>query len=169
MDKKEMIKYEKKLYFPKKGYYYISKLMKEYEYLTFKYVKLLRQEEYAKNKISRHFFRYLKNNLGEKLGFTIPMGVFESGLHIWHIGNVVINGNARVGKNCVLHGDNCIGNDGITSKAPVIGNNVDIGIGAKIIGDVYIADGVKIGAGAIVVKSCYNKNATLIGVPAKEK
>lgn len=48
------------------------------------------------------------------------------------------------------------------------GDNVEIGVGAKIIGDIYIADGVKIGANAVVVKSCYNKGATLVGIPALE-
>ena len=51
--------------------------------------------------------------------------------------------------------------------APVIGNNVDIGVGAKIIGDITIADDVKIGAGAVVTKSCLEKGATLVGIPAK--
>ena len=67
----------------------------------------------------------------------------------------------------VLHGDNCIGNNGKDDGCPVIGNNVDIGVGAKIIGNVYIADDCKIGAGAIVVKSCKEKGKTLIGCPAK--
>lgn len=67
-----------------------------------------------------------------------------------------------------MHGDNCIGNNGITDDAPTIGNNVDIGFGAKIIGGIKIADDVKIGAGAIVVKDCLRKGATLVGVPAHE-
>lgn len=52
-------------------------------------------------------------------------------------------------------------------KAPVIGNNVEIGVGAKIIGDIYIADNIKIGAGAVVTKSFYEEGITLVGIPAK--
>ena len=56
----------------------------------------------------------------------------------------------RIGEDCILHGQNCIGNkgDADASAAPVIGKNVDIGVGASVIGDIFIADDVKIGAGA---------------------
>ena len=47
-----------------------------------------------------------------------------------HYGNIVENAYARVGENCNLQGDGCIGNNGL------------------------IADNVTIGAGAIVIKSC---------------
>ena len=47
------------------------------------------------------------------------------------------------------------------------GDRVDIGVGAKIIGDITIADDVKIGAGAVVTKSCLKQGATLVGIPAK--
>lgn len=52
-------------------------------------------------------------------------------------------------------------------KVPVIGNNVRLGTGAKVLGDVYIADGVQIGAGAVVLDSCYEKGALLVGIPAR--
>ena len=39
---------------------------------------------------------------------------------------------------------------------------------AKILGNIQIANGVKIGAGAVVVKSCLTENATIVGIPAKE-
>ncbi|MBT0889312.1 hypothetical protein KJR38_03095 [Streptococcus lutetiensis] len=51
---------------------------------------------------------------------------------------------------------------------PVIGNNVDIGVGAKIIGNVTIADGIKIGANAVVNKSFYEEGITIVGVPARK-
>lgn len=156
------------IYFNSKKYYYLSMVIHTHEYLTYKYVYYLRREENSRTKIIRLWYRRKKNKLGEKIGFTIPAGVFGKGLHIWHIGNIVVNTNARVGDNCILHGDNCIGNNGISGECPVIGNNVDVGVGAKIIGNVKIADGVKIGAGAIVIKDCLRENATLVGVPAKE-
>lgn len=67
-----------------------------------------------------------------------------------------------------MHGMNCIGNKGVAnSGVPVIGDNVNIGVGAKIVGDVYIADDVSIGANAVVTKSCYEKGEVLVGIPAK--
>ena len=74
---------------------------------------------------------------------------------------------SKIGKNCKLHGSNCIGNDGKSLAAPVIGDNVRLGVGAKVIGDVHIADDVIIAAGAVVIDSCDIKGATLAGVPAK--
>ena len=52
-------------------------------------------------------------------------------------------------------------------KSPQIGNNVYIGSGAKIIGDIKIASNTVIGAGAVVVKSIEEENTTWAGVPAK--
>ena len=93
---------------------------------------------------------------------------FEEGLIIYHAGNIVINRGAKVGRNCQLHGDICIGNDGKTNKCPIIGDNVDIGVGAKIIGDIKIADNIVIGAGAVVNKSFDEKGITIAGIPAKK-
>ncbi|RHO88707.1 serine acetyltransferase [Ruminococcus sp. AF41-9] len=105
--------------------------------------------------------------MGIKLGIEIWDNTFDEGLTIYHAGNIVINGMSKIGKNCKLHGSNCIGNDGKSLAAPVIGDNVRLGVGAKVIGDVHIADDVIIAAGAVVIDSCDIKGATLAGVPAK--
>lgn len=68
---------------------------------------------------------------------------------------------------CTLHGDNCIGNNGKTNACPIIGNNVDIGVGAKLIGDIVIADDIVIGAGAVVVSSFTEPGITIGGIPAR--
>lgn len=57
--------------------------------------------------------------------------------------------------------------DFLGGGSPIIGDNCDIGVGAKIIGDITIADNVTIAAGAIVNKSCSQSNVVLAGVPAK--
>ncbi|WP_442873665.1 hypothetical protein [Corynebacterium sp. SCR221107] len=51
--------------------------------------------------------------------------------------------------------------------APTLGNNVLLGAGARVIGKVSLADNIKVGANATVVKSCYIEGATLVGVPAR--
>ena len=147
---------------------------KEPRTTIWKYQKLLRKTEYYYNNkvnpvyaVLYIYYRRRKNILGTKLGIEIWENSFDAGLCIHHAGNIVINGKATIGKNCQLHGDNCIGNLGKTLDAPQIGNNVDIGVGAKILGPVKIADNVKIGAGAVVVKSCLLEGATLVGVPAR--
>ena len=148
-------------------------LLYEHLYLNCKFIKLLRKDEYYTNnstginKFMHIIVRRKKNKLATKLGFTIPANVFDEGLRIWHYGNIVVNGQAKVGRNCVMHGDNCIGNNGFDKKAPRIGNNVDIGVGAKIIGDIEIADGIIIGANSVVNKSFLEPNVVIAGVPAK--
>ena len=162
-----VIEYEKKLYFTGKLNYLTSMVTHEDNYLIWKYMYFLRREEAASNKLTQYFWRRRKNDLGAKLGIIINAGSCAKGLKIWHYGTTIINGDARIGENCTFHGQACIGNDGISEAAPVIGNNVDIGVGAKIIGGITIADNVKIGAGAVVTRSCLEEGATLVGVPAK--
>lgn len=107
------------------------------------------------------------NRISSRLGVYILPNTFDWGLRIWHYGSIMVNGNARIGRNCQLHGMNCIGNKGGDSnKAPTIGDNVDIGVGAVIIGDIVIANNVTIGANAVVTKSCNEENAILAGNPA---
>ena len=140
------------------------------------YIKFLRKTEFHYNNSQKNvfhsfeylFYRRLKNKTGLKLGIEIWENSFDKGLKIHHAGNIIVNGMARIGINCQLHGSNCIGNDGKSLKAPIIGDNVEIGVGAKIIGDVFIANNIKIGAGAIVISSFYENGITIAGVPAKK-
>lgn len=163
-----ILKEEKLIYFNNKKNFVKCTILKEHEYFLWCFQKLLRKEEGANNMLVKCWFRRRKNVLGRKLGLTIPAGVFQERLHIWHYGNIVVNAAARVGTGCQLHGSNVIGNNGNSLAAPQIGCNVDIGAGAVIIGDVYIADDVKIGAGAVVIDSCMEKGVTLVGVPARK-
>ncbi|GHE39757.1 serine acetyltransferase [Sphingobacterium griseoflavum] len=135
-------------------------------------MKSLRAEEYYSfyrpNKVLRYFYARRKNRLGRKLGFFIPAGCFAEGLKIYHYGSILVNPKTRIGKNCTIHGNCCLGSKGIyPDDSPIIGNNVDIGQGAQVLGGIIIADGVKIGAGAIVTKSVLEPNVTVIGIPAR--
>ena len=141
-----------------------------------KYIKLLRKEEYyfncRKDAIGRMmalwYFRR-KNTLGNRIGFKIPRNTFEEGLTIYHHGGIIINEDVKVGKNATLHGENCIGNDGSSgNKVPVIGDHLDLGIGAKVIGDVTLGNRVSVGANAVVTNSFEKDNITLVGLPARE-
>lgn len=150
------------------------RLTSDNSYKLYQFTKLLRKTEFYYNtrsnpihKVLYGWFRRRKNILGRKLGIELWENSFEKGLIIAHAGNIVVNGHSRIGENCILHGSNCIGNDGLSSPTPRIGNNVRIGVGAKIIGDVELADNIIVAAGAVVVKSCLTKGAVLAGVPAK--
>lgn len=142
-----------------------------------KYIKMLRKEEYYFNcrKDRLGVFMTLwylnrKNMIGNRLGFRIPRNTFEEGLTIYHHGGVIINETVRVGRNAVLHGNNCIGNNGVSGgKTPIIGDNLDLGIGAVVIGDVILGNNVTVGANAVVTRSFEKDGITLVGIPAKEK
>ena len=163
-----VLAYEKKLYFTGKKDYLTAMVTHEDNYLIWKYMTFLRREEAARSKLTAYFWRRKKNNLGSRLGLQIYAGTCARGLHIWHYGSVIISGDAVVGENCTIHGQACIGSDGASDEAPVLGKNLDIGVGAKIIGGVTLADNIRVGAGAVVVKSCETPGATLVGVPARQ-
>lgn len=146
-------------------------------WLRWKYIKYMRLASYYRIRYEQNnplfivpflFFQLLKNHLGYKLNFEITGSNIGAGLSICHNGPIVIHGKSVIGENCILHGDNCIGNNGISDLCPVIGNNVDIGVGAKIIGDIEIADDIVIGAGAVVVNSFKEPGSVIAGVPAKK-
>lgn len=150
------------------------KRSKDAEYYIGEFLVCLRKQEYYQNmnasfksKLFGLFYERRKNKIGNILGFYIQVNCFDEGLTIYHHGSIIVNPNAKIGKNCRLHGNNCIGNNGVTEECPEIGNNVDIGFGAVVIGNVKISDNIKIGANAVVNKSFIEPGITIAGVPAK--
>lgn len=81
-----------------------------------------------------------------------------------HATGVVINGAVRGGSDVKLEHQVTIGAE--RRQSPVIGNNVFIGAGAKVIGPVTLGDGAKVGANAVVVRDV-GANTTVIGIPAR--
>jgi serine O-acetyltransferase len=151
----------------------VDKMKWRYRYTipTMYFQSLLRKVEYYQNCkkgiISKIYFQFLKlkfKKVSIQLGFTIHPNNFGPGLSIAHYGSIVINENARIGNNCRIHSAVNIG--GGVDGAPVIGDNVYIGPGAKIFGNIKIGDGVVIGANAVVNKNIPS-NVTIAGVPAK--
>lgn len=141
-------------------------------YYIKRYIRFLRGEEkysFTKPcKVLSFWYKARKNRLGAKLGFIISAGCFDEGLQLEHFGSVIVNPKSRIGKNCKIHGNCCIGsNGGYPDDSPVIGDNVDIGQNAQILGGIKIADNVKIGAGAVVVKDVLAPGVTVVGVPGK--
>lgn len=166
------IQEDKKNYIENRNYLELL-LLDENKLKIYKFIKLLRYTEYHCNnkgiihKILYIHFRRKKNSIGRKLGIEISENSFESNLTIFHAGNIVVNGSAKIGKNCKLHGSNCIGNNGITFDSPVIGDNVRLGVGAKVIGGVTIAENITIAAGAVVVNSFLEPGIVIAGTPAR--
>jgi serine O-acetyltransferase len=103
-----------------------------------------------------------------KYGIDIPYRTrIGYGFYIGHFGGIVVHPNAVIGNNCNISQGVTIGraNRGARAGTPVIGDNVFIGPGAKIIGNLQIGNNVAIGANAVVTKSVPD-NAVVAGVPA---
>jgi len=89
------------------------------------------------------------------------------GLYIGHAGMVMINEEVKAGKNLSIGPGVLIGlRGGGSLGAPVIGDDVYVGVGAKILGKITIGNNVRIGANSVVVGNVPN-NVTMFGVPAK--
>jgi serine O-acetyltransferase len=86
---------------------------------------------------------------------------------IEHFGDIIISGDAVFGDDVVIRNGVTVGlrRTGIRG-APRIGNRVDIGAGAKILGDIVIGDDVAIGANAVVLTDV-PPNSLAVGVPAQ--
>jgi len=123
-------------------------------------------------KIIFHIKYKLYERYGYKLGFTIPLNVFGPGLCLCHVGTVIISAYSHFGSNARIHACVNIGNyskfgdSWSSNNAPVFGNNVYIGPGAKIFGKIKIGDNVAIGANSVVTKDVPN-HVTVVGSPAK--
>ena len=138
---------------------------------TRKYLILLRKSEFHMNtghKIRFAFYRLRLYLFSRKTTTFIPPNCFDKGLSIGHFGCIYVNKTARIGKNCRIHECVNIGATNGSKDSPVIGDNVFIGTGAKIIGAIHIANDVAIGAGAVVVKNIDEPSTTWGGVPAKK-
>lgn len=135
----------------------------------------LRKCEYYRNcsrsiygKFMYQFWRIMKHHLAIKTGFTIPLNTCGGGLALAHIGPIIISEYAKVGFNCRIHVGVNIGADARNPYlAPSIGNYVYIGPGAKLFGDIVIADEVAIGANSVVNRSFEDVGVSIAGVPAK--
>lgn len=133
----------------------------------------LRKLEYytnvKKKKILYLITKYRYHKLSVKCNFYIPVNVFDKGLSIGHIGPIIINDYAKIGKNCRVHvGVNIGATLNKPKDAPIIGNNCYIGPGAKIYGKIKIGNNVAIGANAVVNKD-FDDNVMIAGIPAVVK
>ena len=96
-------------------------------------------------------------------GATIGRSFF-----IDHGTGVVIGGTAIIGDNVTLYQGVTLGGTSLERKKrhPTIGNNVMVGIGAAVLGDITVGDNAKIGANSVVVKDV-PPNSTVVGIPGR--
>lgn len=151
---------------------FLSNPISDQKYI-WKYIKNLRYLEYHINtkgihhKLLKIVYLSKLKKIAYKTGFQIPPFTCREGLTIWHWGSIIINPIARIGKNCVLNPGIVIGHKNPGENAPIIGDGVFIGAGAKIIGSIKIGNNVTIAPNAVVVSDVPD-NFVVGGIPAQK-
>jgi serine O-acetyltransferase len=113
----------------------------------------------------RALFTGVRNFYGIELPYTAHVGrrvVFE------HQHGIVVHGHASIGDDCIVRQGVTIGNRNVSAslEAPRLGNRVNIGAGAKVLGGVTIGDDAQIGANAVVLVDVPAGHLA-VGVPAR--
>lgn len=113
------------------------------------------------NSILTHYM--IKYGIG--IPYTTQIG---PGFYISHIGGIIVHNNCVIGKNCNISQGVTLGqtNRGARKGTPTIGDNVYIGPGAVVIGNIKIGNNVAIGANCVVTKDVPD-NGVVVGVPGK--
>lgn len=120
----------------------------------------------ALSAVYRVLFKLVQIVTGIELPCEVTIG---RNFVIDHHGGIVISGFTRFGDDCRIRSGVCIGLSHVGDpRAPVIGNGVDIGTGAKLLGPITIGDNVLIGANAVVLCDV-RSDSIAVGVPARVK
>ncbi len=113
--------------------------------------------------------RIIGSHYSVRYGIVVPFGTkIGPGFFIGHFGGIVVSGLARIGRNCNISQGVTIGQGsrGPRKGIPQIGDNVYIGPGAKLVGNVKVGNNVAVGANCVVTKDVPD-NGVVVGVPGK--
>lgn len=152
----------------KKGDPAIKSILEVFLYPSFRVQIYHKMSKFFYN--HRMFFiaRLISEFAKRRTGIEIhPGATIGKGLFIDHGTGVVIGETAIIGNNVTMfHGVTLggTGNEKTKKRHPTIGNNVFIGSGAKVLGNINIGNNVKIGANAVVLKDV-EEGRTIVGVP----
>jgi serine O-acetyltransferase len=115
--------------------------------------------------VYRLLAQYVRNHYGVEVPFSAKIG---RRVVIEHQGGIVIHGSAVIGDDCVIRQGVTLGNRHLHEPydAPVLGNRVNVGAGAKLLGRVHIGDDASIGANSVVLRDV-PAGGTAVGVPAR--
>jgi len=114
--------------------------------------------------IYRWMHRRVRNRYGIELHYTAQIG---RRFQIAHQGAIVIHEHAKIGDDCCIRQGVTIGSTlDYDMEGPALGNNVDVGAGAMILGKVTIGDNVRIGANAVVMMNV-PANSLVVAPPAR--
>lgn len=147
----------------------ITSTIEVFLYPCFKTLIYYKVAHYFYNKKHYLLARYISEKAKRKTGIEIHPGAkIGKGLFIDHGTGVVIGETAIVGNYVTMFHGVTLGGTGKEKgkRHPTVGDNVFIGSGAKLLGNINIGNNVKIGANAVVLKNVPD-NVTVVGIPAK--
>ncbi len=136
---------EKQMYLSNNIFVQMYKIISKHpDYIFYKAIIIHKKYRQAKEQ-NKHLLTLIysmkANRISSKYNLEL-YGKYGENLRIWH-GNIILNGNC------------------------IIGNNVNVGFGSVIVGDVIIADNITIGANSFVNKSFREEGVVIAGCPAK--
>jgi len=108
-------------------------------------------------------FRVVETLTGVSFTKAVEIG---SGLRIHHFGNIFIHSGVKIGSRCTLRQGVTIGNREENGPVPVLGNDVELGAYAQVLGGIRLGDGARVGAMSVVLQDV-PPGATAVGIPAK--
>lgn len=111
--------------------------------------------------------KLVSHHIRTKLGIDChPKAIIPNNLFIDHGIGIVIGETTIIGDNVIIYHGVTLGSRKILTgkRHPTIGNDVFIGSGAKILGNITIGDNVKIGANSVVIDNIQD-NTTYVGLP----
>ncbi|WP_445244289.1 serine O-acetyltransferase [Microcoleus sp. OTE_8_concoct_300] len=113
----------------------------------------------------RSLYRKIRNTYGIDLPYTVKLG---RRVVIEHQSAIIIHGYCTIGDDCIIRQGVTLGNRYLEKplESPQLGDRVNVGADAKILGKVYLGDDVNIGANAVVL-SDVPAGKTAVGIPAK--
>lgn len=115
--------------------------------------------------LARLIYQYQSTRFGVELPFRTEVG---PGLYIGHFNGIVVHYKSVIGKNCSLLQGVTIGRTyrGEKKGVPTIGDNVFIGAGAVVLGNIKVGNGAAIGSNCVVVEDVPD-GAVVVGIPGK--
>ena len=125
------------------------------------------------NFLWRHRFRFLARFFSHISRFLTGIEIHPGAkigrrFFIDHGAGVVIGETAEIGEDVLIYQGVVLGGTSLKrgKRHPTLGNNVVIGTGAVVLGDISVGDGARIGSGSVVVKPV-PPGATVVGIPGR--
>lgn len=141
---------------------------------SFKYIFWMRTCKFMRSVTLLKYSLYplalwMLNHYRYKFGIVVsPLTDIGPGFYIGHFGGIVVYPLCKIGRNCNLSQGVTLGkaNRGKNAGYPVIGDNVYVGPGAKVIGAVKVGSHVAIGANCVVTSDVPD-HAVVVGIPGR--